>query len=148
VRKRRGSKRFLIDLPMTYSLIGGSLVDDKARVHDLTPEGFGFETARELKKGSRFVFSVEAGRGERINGQARVVWARHGEMGTWAGAHITRLAWRDKRLLKNLVLAPGYDWPGFFDRLLTASFIVALALLLEDLLRHHGGWLKKLLWLD
>lgn len=140
-RKQRSYSRYLVDLPMTYSVIGGSVVDDKARVHDLTPEGFGFETSRQVKTGARLAFSVELGEGERIMGQARVVWSRHVPHATWAGAHITKISWRDRRRLKGLVLPPGYDWESFFDRLLTAGFIVAVALLAEDVARHHRGLL-------
>lgn len=144
-RKQRAYPRFLIDLPMTFSAIGAAAIDDKARVHDLTPEGFGFETSKPLKTGTRIAFSIDLGRGERLGGQARVVWSRHVPHATWAGAHITKLSWRDRRRLKALVLPPGYDWEAFFDRLLTAGFVVAVVLLGEDLVRHHRGLLRIVL---
>lgn len=148
MRKKRSFQRFLISLPMTYSVLGAPAhADDGARVHDLTPEGFGFESERELKAGWRLAFSIELDPGERVTGQARIVWSRKTERGTWAGAHITRLSWRDRRLIKRLVLPPGYDWEAFFDRLLTASFIVAVVLLVEDLLRHHRAVVETALGL-
>jgi hypothetical protein len=146
-RKKRGYPRFLIDLPMAYSVIGGLPGEDRARVHDLTPEGFGFETPKPLKTGVRLAFSIEVGGGERVSGQARLVWCRHLQHSTWAGAHITKLSWRDRRRLKALVLPPGYDWEAFFDRLLTAGFVVAVVLLTEDLLRHHRGLVRVILGL-
>lgn len=141
---KRRHDRYLIELPMTWSPLGGGSADDAARVRDLTPEGFGFETPLKVKQGQRLHFSIEVAPRERVSGQAVVVWVKTGEWGSVAGAHITRLGWGDRRTIMRLVRIPHYDWEAFFDRLLWTSSIVAAALVLEHVILHEKLLLRAL----
>lgn len=140
-QKRRKEARYLIDLPMRLSS-RGQMLDASAVVHDLTLEGFGFETTHGVKRGQLFGFEVSLPEGSRASGTAEVRWLRSGDWGIWAGARITKMSWRDKRRLRQAVISPGYDWIGFWDRALTAAFIVALVMLVEDVVRHQQGFLE------
>ena len=133
--RRQRSERHFIDLPMTLSSLRGKVLDRAAVIRDLTPSGFGFETVHAFHRGERLAFEVDLGSSERVRGEAEIRWVRTGDWGTWVGARITRLSWRDARKIKRKILLPVYDWKGLGDRALTAAFIVALALLVQELLR-------------
>lgn len=140
-KRRRKDARFLIDLPMRLSA-RGTLLDEAAVVHDLTLEGFGFETTHRLERGQRITFEVSLPGDSRAAGEAEVRWLRSGDWGQWAGARITRMSWADKRRVSRAITAPGYDWPGFWDRALTAAFIIAVVFLVDDVVRHQQGVLE------
>lgn len=131
----RRSERHFIDLPMTLSSPRGKVLDRAAVIRDLTPSGFGFETAHVFQRGERVAFEVQLGSSENVRGEAEVRWVRTGDWGTWVGARITKMSWRDARKIKRKILLPVYDWEGLRDRALTAAFIIALTLLAQELLR-------------
>ncbi len=135
-RKKRKYSRFLISVPLKLSEPGGRLLDGKAMAHDLTPEGFGFETTAELKNGERLHFFIQLPQGP-IAGEARVAWLRQDREVSWAGAKIVKLPWVHARRIKKLVTPPGYDWAGLLDRGVLAGFLIVSALVVEDVIRFH-----------
>lgn len=105
--------RFLTDLDLVLADLDGRVVDERAQAHDVSPKGFRVHSRVELAEGRRVQFTMLLGDGEKVRGQAIVVWSARDEWGWFdAGAKITRLSWRDARKLRGTVAAPGYDFLG------------------------------------
>lgn len=143
-KKKRKYSRFLISVPLRISETGGRLLDGQAMAHDLTPEGFGFETSAKLKNGDRVFFSINLPEGP-VAGEAHVAWLRQDGAMSWAGAKIVKLPSAHARRIKALVLPPGYDWAALLDRGLTAGALIVSALVVEDVLRFHPH-VTRTLW--
>ena len=123
-RKTRRHPRFLIDLPLTIWDRSHRLIDSKAEAHDVTAAGFGFETRRDLDHVGAVYFELRLPGGESVSGTARVAWRRQGGWGTWGGAHISTMSWRDRRLIHRVIHGPGYDWAGLANRAIAAGLVI------------------------
>ena len=144
---RRRKERFLADLPLRLWDSHHRLLDGQAMAHDLTLEGFGFETKSDVKAESRIHFDLRLPDGQKVSGAARVVWSRRSEWGTWAGASVSDLSRRDQRKLRKVIYGPGFDWVGLLDRSLRGGAIVVAFFVAQDLFTRHPQVLRVLPWL-
>jgi hypothetical protein len=140
-QSRRRHERFLIDLPLTIWDHSHRLLDSRAMAHDVTPEGFGFETRIDIGHVAWVYFELRLPDGESVSGAARVAWRRQGDWGTWAGAHISSLSERNRRKVVRVIHGPGYDWVGLMNRAVIAGVVITLVVAARmSLIRDADLW--------
>ena len=141
-RTRRRQERFLIDLPLCLWDASHRLIDSQALAHDVTPAGFGFETKHDLRHVGLVYFELRLPGGESASGAAQVMWCRRGDWGSWAGANIGQLSWRDRRKIMKVIHRPGYDWSGLANRAVIGGLAVILAVAAQKILsRNSDSWM-------
>jgi hypothetical protein len=140
-------QRFLIDLPLCLWDPSHRLIDSHAVAHDVTTDGFGFESRMSLEHLGRVFFELRLPDGQSVSGTARVAWNRRGDWGTWAGAHIVEMSRVNRRRVKTVIHGPGYDWLGLADRALVAGTIIAAGFLLQGVVVNHPEWFASFPWL-
>ncbi|MDD5656773.1 MAG: hypothetical protein PHF00_05905 [Elusimicrobia bacterium] len=146
-RQRRGQARCLIDLPLKIWDASRNLIDDKSVAHDVTTSGFGFETRTDISRLRHVIFELRLPDGGTASGSASLVWSRHEEWGTWAGAKISRLSRGEGRKIRKVIHGPGFDWVGLWDRALVAGALVVAGMLLQELLAASSRGLAFVPWL-
>ncbi|HAM35987.1 MAG TPA: hypothetical protein DEB40_11025 [Elusimicrobia bacterium] len=145
-QRRRRHERCLFDLPLVLRDPAGRLIDARAVAHDVTIEGFGFETKAGLKDLSRVGFVLSLPDGGTVSGSARLAWCRALDWGgSWGGAKIARLPWREARKIRRLLHGPGYDWSGLADRALVGGAVVIVVCLGDMILRSDPRVLRQAL---
>lgn len=140
-RKNRESRRYtrlLSDWELTLSRPLGETIDDRAKAHDVSPDGFRAETKVRIEKGARLKFHLHLPEGQSARGQARVVWVMGVPWGGYAaGLKILKISWQDSEALGRHLYGPGYDFLGLARRAFVALYLVVVVLALENVLRHQ-----------
>lgn len=128
----------MTDWGLTLSRPSGETIDDRAKAHDVSPDGFRAETKVRLKQGARLEFCLHLPKGQAARGQARVVWVMGAPWGSYAaGLKILKISWHDGEELRRHLYGPGYDFLGLARRAFVALYLVVVVLALENVLRHQ-----------
>ena len=146
-RVRRRHSRFLIDLPLTLWDSHHRLIDSGASAHDVTPDGFGFESRADIKHRILVYFELRLPDSGSVSGAARLAWHRQTEQGGWAGAKIVDISRADRRRIIEIIHGPSYNWSGLATRGLIALALVAGGFGAQSLLDHGGDLLPASPWL-
>lgn len=140
-RKNHESRRYtrlLTDWELSLSRPSGETIDDRAKAHDVSPDGFRAETRVRLAEGERLKFCLHLPKGRAARGQAKVVWVAGVPWGGYAaGLKILRISWQDSSALRRHLYGPGYDFLGLARRAFVALYLVVVVLALENVLRHQ-----------
>lgn len=138
-QERRGNHRAIIDAGLILADASGRLLDGRAKLHNLSRDGFLVQTRVQLALGSKVTFAIPAGREPSIRGTARIVWVRGDAWAGWAaGAHILKISWRDSRRLKALVRGgPGFDFVALTKNALVAVYLAVVVTALHNIAFHQ-----------
>lgn len=142
--ERRRAPRLITRLHAALRGEDGAALDSDAIAHEVSMTGFRVETRGPLSRGQMVRFDLELSAGRRAAGRARVAWARREDSGRWAGLHIERMSWRDRRRLRRELWPPTTDWESIAEKAFTAAFWIAVALAGERLAARWSEWSETL----
>lgn len=126
-KNTRGFPRFPTESELALWEPSGKILDLKARVQDVTPEGFRAQTKAGLRGGQGIHFFMVLEDGRRVKGSARVVWTQKDFWGgTIAGIQILEISKRDSGRIRNL-LFPAH--PNLYARALLAVGVLGALIL-------------------
>mgnify|MGYP001559908053 CR=1 FL=1 len=105
---------------------GGPALDECATAQDVSVSGFTLETQAELSRDEAFLFMLELPDGGRVSGAGRVTSVKKGAFAARVEIKVTRISWRDKRLLARALDPDVVDWSKVMGLAIKAIFALTV----------------------
>lgn len=138
--KRRKSVRLITDLPVTLrSVKDGSLLDERATAHDISPAGFRLETQTELAKDSMIAFMLELPQSGHVFGRGLVIWCKRETFARWAGIKVIEMSRADRRRLARMLNPDAVDWSRVSALAVKAVLAVTVVVAAQKLIFERSG---------